>query len=156
MSSAGRKNRETTLMPIKAQTEVRKRNSIVKDFTKNSPLSTPTKHKQMKIDKFVRNSPLKTETLEIKSENNPVDDWNINSSDPSISTHSEVKTKISQSPQQNLYAIAERKQDHEYLIINSQDSNFSEGSDIVILNSNSTEDNPARTKVSKTGKLLIL
>ena len=147
----------------------------------------------MKIDKFVRNSPLKTEPLEIKSENNPDDNWNILTSGLSSHTESEeqksspksphilaaeiplsmtnqnqalvpvnekskenifsnltdsvIKAPTSKIPSQDLYGIPESRKDHENLSINSRDSNFSESSDIIILDSRSIRDNPTRTKV---------
>ena len=183
-------------MPIKAQTksrEAEKRNSGVEIVSQKSTLSTPTKQKQMKIDKFVRYSPLKTEPLEIKSENNLDDNWNpltsglgshteseeqkypqksphiLAAENPlSITNHNKAlvpmneksKEKIfsnltdsvlrapsSQSPSQDLYGILESKNDQENLSINSQYSNFSESSDIIILDSNFIKDNQTRIKV---------
>ena len=162
-------------MPIKGRSKTREAREMkpkVKEFTKKSPLSTPKKQKQMKIDKFVRNSPLKPESLEIKSEKNADDNWNALTS--GLGSHTEFKEQKSppKSPQfheaeillfrtnqnQALVAINEKSnekilstftgsEDHENLSITSRDSNFSENSDIIILDSNSIKDNPKRMKV---------
>jgi len=135
-------------MPIKARTKTREAREMkpkVKEFTKKSPLSTPKKQKQMKIDKFVRNSPLKTESLEIKSEKNADDNWNAFTSGLGSNTEFKEQKSPPKSPRSHgAEILLFRTNQNQNLSINSRDSNFSENSDIIILEANSIKDNPTR------------